>query len=80
MVEPSKRRQALFLQFQAGAVVAVSLDIQASPASQGFLATTLARAASLVSVVTQVFLVTAVCRATQALAFLVSQAFQDFLA
>jgi hypothetical protein len=56
MVAPSKRRQAPFLPFQAVAVAVVSLDTQASPAFQGFLATTLARAAFPVSAVTLAFL------------------------
>jgi hypothetical protein len=70
----------LSLPFQAVAVAVVSLDTQGFPDFQASLATILARAASPVSAVTQAFLVTAVYRATQVLAFLVSQAFLDSLA
>jgi hypothetical protein len=80
MAVQSRQPRVLSLPFQAVAVAVVSLDTQASPAFQGFLATTLARAAFPVSAVTLAFLVTVACQAIQALAFLVSQAFLDSLA
>lgn len=56
MAVQSRQPRVLSLPFQVGAVAVVSLDTQGFPAFQGFLATTLARAAFPVSAVTLAFL------------------------
>lgn len=89
MAVQSRQPRVLSLPFQAVAVAVVSLDTQGFPDFQASLATTLARAASLVSAVTLAFLAIQdlVSQDTQALAYqgsrvipaLACQAIQAFL-